>query len=178
MNSETQKTNIASILKKSVPWIITILIIGGIVFVIKAPNKKAAVAVGDSYPSLGQEHIDVGAKHIAYNSNPPTSGPHYAVPAKWGLYQNEIADETLVHNLEHGGIWISYKDLDKETISKIETLAKAHTYKIIVTPRAGNDAKIVLASWTRLVKLDKFDEDTILNFIKSNLNKSPEPNAD
>ena len=178
MNPETKTSNIGLILKKSIPWIITILIIWGIVFVIKAPNKKATVAIGDSYPSLGQDHIDVGTKHVAYNSNPPTSGPHYATPAKWGLYQNEIADETMIHNLEHGGIWISYKDVDADTISKIESLAKAHTYKIIVTPRANNDAKIVLASWTRLMKLDKFDEDTILNFIKSNLNKSPEPNAD
>lgn len=33
------------------------------------------------------------------------------------------------------------------------------------------------ASWTRLEKLDSYDEGKILGFIKANKNKSPEPIA-
>ncbi len=133
--------------------------------------------LGESFANQGQEHIAVGAAHPPYNSNPPTSGWHYLQPATWGIYQSELPDETLVHNLEHGGIWISYSHIDRATKQKIETLAKQYPDKLIVTPRGKDDAKIVLASWRRLLKLESFDEDTVVSFIRSHKNRAPEPNA-
>src|SRR5581483_2784265 len=59
----------------------------------------------------GQEHIARNAAHVAYNSIPPTSGPHYndaGAPTPWGIYQDPIQNEVQVHNLEHGGIVIQY----------------------------------------------------------------------
>src|SRR3989344_2756284 len=120
--------------------------------------------------------VAVGASHEAYNSNPPTSGPHYEQPSRWGVSQAELPDEQLIHNLEHGGIWISYVGIDDSTIAALEKIAKSQS-KVIVEPRAKNDAPIVLASWERLLKLEKFDEQIILDFIKSNKNRSPEPFA-
>jgi len=133
--------------------------------------------LGQAFPNQGQEHIAIGARHPPYNSNPPTSGPHYLQPAAWGIYQDELPDEELIHNLEHGGIWISYNDIDQTTKQRIEALANLHPDKLIVTPRASDDAKIVLASWRRLLKLDTFDEETVISFIKTNKNRSPEPAA-
>jgi hypothetical protein len=46
-----------------------------------------------------------------------------------------------------------------------------------VTPRSRNDAQIVLTSWRRILKLDNFDRDTIVDFISRNKNQSPEPLA-
>ena len=133
--------------------------------------------VGQAFPNQGQEHIAVGAAHLPYNSNPPTSGPHYLNPAAWGIYQAGLPDEVLIHNLEHGGIWISYNNIDRTTKQRIEALAKEHPDKMIVTPRALDDAKIVLASWRHLLKLDTFDEETVISFIKANKNRAPEPNV-
>ena len=65
-----------------------------------------------AYPDLGQEHIPVGAEHPPYNSNPPSSGWHYAETAKLGFYdvdESTPADENLIHNLEHGEIWVAYR---------------------------------------------------------------------
>lgn len=171
------------------------LIIGGIaaaviglgilLFVQDAKNRKFTVEernseiapVGEEFSNLGQTHINSGEEHGSYNSNPPTSGGHLAQPAKWGVYQNELPDEQLIHNLEHGGIWISYKDIDQETKAKLETIGKANPGSVIVTPRAANDAPIALAAWTRLEKLQTYDETKILEFIRANKNKSPEPIA-
>ena len=132
---------------------------------------------GEEFAIQGREHIAIGATHAPYNSNPPTSGWHYAGPASWGMYQTELPDEQVIHNLEHGGIWISYKDLDTDTTAKLEDLARRFPNSVIITPRVSNDSKIVLASWGRLEKLEAFDEVKILAFIKSNKNKSPEPIA-
>lgn len=131
---------------------------------------------GTTFAIQGQTHIDVGAEHPAYNSNPPTSGWHYIQPAPWGPYQNELPDEQLIHNLEHGGIWISYKNVDQQTKDALEKIAGRES-KVVVGPRSKNSAPIVLASWGRLLELQSFDEKIVRDFIKANRNRSPEPYA-
>jgi hypothetical protein len=165
--------------------LIVVIGLGALLFVQDAQLQNLVVSgdvslerVGQEFPEISREHIEVGASHEPYNSNPPTSGPHYAQPADWGLYNQPLADEQLVHNLEHGGIWISYKtSIDAETKSKLAQIAKANPGSVIMTPRDTNDSPIVLASWTRLEKMDVYDEARILNFMKANKNKSPEPLA-
>lgn len=131
---------------------------------------------GAEQPDGGRTHIPVGSKHDAYFSNPPTSGSHYEQPAAWGVYDHSLQDEQLIHNLEHGGIWISYKpDIDPETKAKLEDLGRQYPQAVIVTPRQSNPHAIEVASWRRLMDLDSFDRDKILDFIKRNKNQSPEP---
>ena len=65
---------------------------------------------GERVPGQGTTHIQIGQSHPAYNSNPPTSGWHPPQTVQWGLPRTEIPDEFAVHNLEHGGTWITYQD--------------------------------------------------------------------
>lgn len=147
----------------------------GIFYIATLPARPMP---GAAVPILGRDHIQVGATHSEYNSNPPTSGSHYADPAAWGVYQNELPDEQLIHNLEHGGIWISYKpDIDPSTKSQLESIGKKYPGSVVVTPRVKNDSVIALASWGRLEKLESFDEAKIVDFVGANRNKSPEPLA-
>lgn len=154
--------------------VIVIAAIGGLIFwtVISDQGRP-----GQTVAIQGREHIPIGSSHPAYNSNPPASGWHYAEPAEWGFYGRELADEQLIHNLEHGGIWIAYKDIDDESKSKLEALARRYSGSVIITLRPANDAKIAVASWGRLEKMDGLDEERIVKFIKANKNKSPEPLA-
>lgn len=62
---------------------------------------------GESFSDLGREHITDIAE-FKYNSNPPTSGSHFPVWAKKGVYDRAISDGYLIHSLEHGYIVISY----------------------------------------------------------------------
>lgn len=64
---------------------------------------------------MGNNHV-VDLTGITYNSNPPTSGPHFPVWAKGGVYDRVISDGHLIHSLEHGYIVISY-DCEKEVSS-------------------------------------------------------------
>ncbi|HQU09425.1 MAG TPA: DUF3105 domain-containing protein [Opitutales bacterium] len=163
--------------KKITIWTIVVLVIVGSVYglyyLASQPEKPRP---GETFSILGQEHISVGASHPAYNSNPPTSGWHYVEEATWGVHQTELPDEQLIHNLEHGGIWISYLGVDDPTKSALEKIAKSQS-KVVIEPRAKNDSPIILASWGRLLKLEKFDEQSVLDFIKANRNQSPEPFA-
>lgn len=132
---------------------------------------------GTAYEIQPSEHIQPGGDHPSYNSNPPTSGWHYPQQADWGFYTEELSDERLVHNIEHGGIWISYLDVSEETRSRLEDLAAEYPRSVIVTKRSANDAPIAVASWGRLMELQSFDRSRIVEFIEQNRNHSPEPSA-
>lgn len=67
-----------------------------------------------SKPLPGEQVEDIGRDHvqdifgIEYNSTPPTSGKHFPMWAKKGMYDLLISDGYLIHSLEHGYVVISY----------------------------------------------------------------------
>ena len=127
------------------------------------------------YPIQGRDHIGLGQLHPAYNSNPPTSGWHYPAPADWGFYNEELPDELLVHNLEHGGIWLSYRSAeDTELINQLAALIKRYRSKVIITRRSRNDTPLAVAAWGHLMKLDHYDNAAIVTFINRFKNQGPE----
>ena len=142
-------------------------------------GRKIEAPPGERVREVGNPHIPVGTKGTGYSSNPPTSGEHYGSEAKWDVYTQPVPDELVIHNLEHGGIWISYKDPnDTELAAKLAQVARRYSTKVIVTPRPQNDTPIAVAAWGRLLKLQTFDEQKIVAFINAYRGKvGPEPNA-
>lgn len=100
-----EKQSPDQLLKWGTYAVVILIIAGGLFFIVR---QLTAPMPGTAYQIQGREHITVGASHLPYNSNPPTSGPHYDNAAPWGIYDHELPDEQLIHNLEHGGVWISY----------------------------------------------------------------------
>lgn len=161
-------------------WIAGIMVmIGGLIgwSIYAARAKQKYLAETYQHPAnQGQEHVPL-SHTFAYNSNPPTSGPHFGTPADWGVYDKELSDLVLIHNLEHGGIWISYKPGISEDIrKKLEGFYTTWGRKIIVTPRAKNDRDIAIAAWMWLDTFDVSDysDDRVDTFIKAFRNKGPE----
>lgn len=133
-------------------------------------------------PKTGQQHIEVGEQHLPYSSNPPASGPHYNKPGEGPLeckfFDSEVKDEGAIHNLEHGAIWITYKNNDAELKKNLRKIVDDNS-KVIISYRPANDSALVVASWGRLLKLDSFDQKKIDQFIKlyKNGSDAPEPLA-
>lgn len=126
------------------------------------------------FASQGREHINVNDPHDPYNSNPPTSGPH-ASPVSAGVYTRALPDENLIHNLEHGHIWLSYRDADDdEALSMLRSIQAEVPGLVVVTYRPENDARVAAAAWTRLLNLDELNRDEILAFIVRHANNAPE----
>lgn len=84
---------------------------------------------GTKIDDLGRSHI-TNIEGVTYNSNPPTSGPHFPVWAKRGVYDRVLSDGHLIHSLEHGYIVISYncgKEISNASVQEATDSAKPLT---------------------------------------------------
>ena len=73
-------------------------------------------------PIVGALHIPDDQSFAEYNSVPPTSGSHWDRPARCGSYDDELPDERVVHNLEHGQVVISYNLPLAEDVQELKQL--------------------------------------------------------
>jgi hypothetical protein len=156
-----------------------------------AADGSLSTPVGEAMAILPAEHVEPGTDPGPYNSDPPTSGRHYAAEYDAGFYEetspeaSEVYPEGyLVHNLEHGYVIFWYnctlldetgcailKDQIKQVMSAFENL------KVIAFPRASIDMPLVMTSWGRIERFAAFDPELAAAFIRGNRNKAPEPNA-
>src|SRR5262245_35382802 len=139
---------------------------------------RGASAQGTQYPNQGQEHVQPGQPHTAYNSNPPTSGPHYPDPLRWGVYDTPQPDEALVHNLEHGGIVVAYNCPDgcPALAQQLKDLVGQYRSKVVLVPRRNRDVpyRITLTAWTWLDGFDDVDAARIQAFVAAHRDRGPE----
>jgi len=149
------------------------------------------VRPGSSVPVMATtQHIEIDEQHEPYNSDPPTSGSHYAQPAEAGFYDVALPDEQLVHNLEHGYVVIwynctgleetvceSFKEKIRGVMGQAGTVGLSSSKKLIAVPRLSLPGSIAATTWGRLYQPETFDPDELLAFIKEFRNKAPEPNA-
>lgn len=153
-------------------------------FVVDTPGtplpaqSPGAKLPGEKIPDLGRKHVPE-TETISYNSNPPTSGSHYDTPAPWGIQIQPPKDEALVHNLEHGGIVISYnpdqvkEEELKQLRSQVRELSKTNP-RLVLTPRSSLDTPIALTAWTYLQKLDRYDPAAVQAFYEAHIARGPE----
>ncbi|HEX6569536.1 MAG TPA: DUF3105 domain-containing protein [Acidimicrobiales bacterium] len=117
---------------------------------------------------------------LTYDLTPPVGGEHFPVPATCGFYDSDVPpDEMLVHDLEHGGIWVAFDpDLDDAQIAALSQLV-AQQAKVVATPRDGLDSPVVVSAWARQLPLDRADDPRLQQFIDMYRNSAnaPEPQA-
>lgn len=124
-------------------------------------------APGEFVPSQGNAHIPTAdTPHQPYASDPPTSGPHLAYIAPWGIHTRPIPRELQVHNLEDGGAIVSYRpECGDAVLEPLRGIVLRYRDHVILAPHPGLDRCIALTAWTRIDKLDAVDEGRIVRFI-------------
>jgi hypothetical protein len=160
-----------------------------ILWALIAPSLRPTL--GEAAPELPADHVVVGSDPGPYNTDPPTSGPHYGSELDAGFYDqsdlNEIGpypEGYLLHNLEHGYVilWYNCDLLDADECGELkdqiqEVLRRNRNNKVIGFPRNSIEFPVVMTSWTRILEFDEFDTDLANQFVRNNRNKAPEPNA-
>jgi Protein of unknown function (DUF3105) len=131
--------------------------------------QKMRPAPGDLVPDLGNDHIATPeTPHVPYNSVPPTSGPHLPNIAPWGVWDRPIPRELQVHNLEDGGVVINYNpDCADRAAEPLKQVVKRYADHVLLSPYPGLDRCIALTAWTRIDKLEAFDEGRVVRFIEA-----------
>lgn len=136
---------------------------------LKGGGQPSKGEPGMAVPILGNQHIQPGEAHIPYNSDPPTSGPHYTYLARWGVHNVSVPEELQLHNLEDGGIIIQYncaglENTCEELVGNLSRIVERYD-KIILAPYPNMDSVIALTAWGRIDKFNEFDEERIVRFI-------------
>lgn len=150
--------------------------------------QSAKPAVGEEVPVMTDtSHLETNSNPGTYNSDPPTSGPHYAQEAEAGFFDSNIYTYPagyLVHNLEHGYVifWYNCDLLDEAGCSNLKSQIRSVMdelggVKMIAYPWDSIDVPLVMTSWGRLQRFDTFDATQARAFYRANLNQAPEPNA-
>lgn len=163
--------------------LVSVLIIAGATILLTGQSQKEQEKLGKplsgtEVPIQGAGHVPDGTQ-IQYNSNPPTSGPHYNNPQPAGIYDNPVPDGNLVHSMEHGAGILWYRpDLSKDTLEALkQVFDSANVSKKIMVPRSSLDVQVALTSWGRLLKIEQFeasDSAKIKQFLETNEDRGPE----
>ena len=162
--------------------LIVIMVAAGLVFSRGGGSVPGEQQFPNQVPAPGNPHIvNPTDAHPAYNSNPPTSGWHTGGNiGPWGVTTQPLPDEITLHNLEHGGVIIHYREgLDQATVDQLTTLTRQLQQQspcVLMLPRPADklDKPIAVTAWTWLVKLDAFDANTITSFFRKHVNQGPE----
>jgi hypothetical protein len=147
----------------------TVLVVGAVVVAVVVgyfAYRAAADLPGTKMPDQGNLHIATeNTAHEAYNSDPPTSGPHLPYIAPWGIHTRPISRELQVHNLEDGGVMVQYSCDCPAEIAKLRDIVAKHDRFVILAPYPGMKSRFALTAWTRIETMDALDEGRVRRFI-------------
>jgi Protein of unknown function (DUF3105) len=95
-----------------------------------------------------QDHTTSPDERVDYDTNPPSTGRHYQVPAEDGAYSDAPTDEELVHGLEHGRVIIWFKPgLPSEERANLKALYDEDTYQMFLVPRSDMPYAVAATAW-------------------------------
>ena len=117
-----------------------------------AQTMRDAGCTFNRYPGLknNSNHTDVPTPEtkVKWNSNPPTSGPHFGQWALWGAYDRPVPLTMSTHNLEHGGIVMHYgPKVPQAAVEKLREFYRDDPNAMLLAPLPTMGIKIVLAAW-------------------------------
>jgi hypothetical protein len=162
--------------------LIAVGVVAGLVFVTGA----ALPEVGEAAPLEGGVgvHLEEGAA-LPQRNRPPSSGPHYAARAPYGVSATPVPPGNWIHALEHGGTAVLFRCADEASCSAIAARVDAEVYrrarpgafgeaKLVGTPYQDMDTPFAAVAWGRILRLETLDAERILAFYDRYLDRGPE----
>ncbi len=122
-------------------------------------------------PEDPQSGLHVIGDEVAYSSDPPTSGPHWAVDAPTGLQDAPLPLPLQVRVLESGGAVV--QTADPAAMAELAPLA---TDWLVVAPGPDDlDALVMATAWTWRLECSAVDLDAITAFAEQRRQAAPGP---
>lgn len=129
----------------------------------------------------GWAHVAEGT-NVAYRSNPPASGPHYPIWARYQAYTAAVARPYWVHNLEHGAIVLVHRpDASAALVSTLTDTFRAlpndsqcgHA-RALLSPDPLLTRPVAVIAANFVLEGDCVSPDAIRRFTLAHRNQAPE----
>jgi hypothetical protein len=173
-----------------------VLIAAVAAFVVATASASASETLRDAgctfqtIQAQGRNHIAEPDEDFDYNTDPPTSGPHFASPPPVSVYEEPVEQFRLIHDLEHGAIVIQYgDDVTDQTVTQLLDWWRDDPNGVVIAPYPKLGNQIALAAWNAdpseqeegqdpgrgiLAKCPRFDEEAFDAFKDEYAFKGPE----
>ncbi len=105
------------------------------------PDRREVVKTYDVGPS--NVHTEGG---VDYAQSPPVGGKHNPTCQNCGFYEEPVRNETAVHSLEHGAVWITYQpDFPQDEVERLRDLAQSNAY-VLISPYPDLNSPVVASA--------------------------------
>jgi hypothetical protein len=154
------------------------------------PDASCLVEI-DEPPLLPGVHVPIGTD-IQWDSNPPSSGPHYPIWAAYQAYTSPVPRGYYVHNEEHGAVVFLYNcdagcpavvaglQAASDAIPDDPVCASAEAgvrVRTVITPDPLIDVPVAAAAWGWVYKAQCLDAPTLRDFALQHYANAPEVNC-
>ena len=162
--------------------VIVLFVAGFIALAVVDARQQSAGGAPDDVKTYG---VGPAGQHtsgdVNYEQSPPAGGEHNPVWQNCGYYDEPVRDETAVHSLEHGAVWITYSpDLPRDQVTELKNIAEDRSY-ILVSPYPDlpSETPAVASAWGKQVGLDGAEDPDLESFIQAYRQgpQTPEPGA-
>jgi len=142
-----------------------------------------------SPPLLPGLHVAIGSD-IQWDSNPPSSGPHYPIWAAYQAYDTPVPRGYYVHDLEHGAIVFLFNCGDAGCPNVVAAFHEASDslpddplctmagegvrVRTVITPDPLLDVPVAAAAWGWTYKADCVDLPSLEAFAVAHYGQGPE----
>jgi hypothetical protein len=131
-------------------------------------------------------HVPIGSS-IQWSTNPPATGMHYPMWARWGRHYTALDRGFWVHNAEHGGVVMLYNcpggcpDVESQLIGAARSFAGdrgcaapvRNRLLIVADPLLPPDVQVAAVAWDAIYTASCFDP-YLLTFTREHYNHAPE----
>jgi hypothetical protein len=153
------------------------------------PEASCFVEI-DSPPLMGAEHVPIGTD-VQWDSNPPSSGPHFPVWAAYEAYTSPVPRGYYVHDEEHGGVILLYTCATSggcpEVAAALQSVSDALPddplcaqagqgvrVRTVITPDPLLDVPVAAAAWGWVYRADCVDVPSLTQFALAHYGQGPE----
>lgn len=160
-------------------WTISTVVVIGLAALIIASRRGGTAGVASGVMRFSVPSRFHTQDKVSYSQTPPIGGDHAPVWQNCGFYNFEVTNETAVHSLEHGAVWITYRaSLAGDQIDALRRLARSQTF-VLVSPFPNLPAPVVASAWGVQLRLDSATDPRLGEFVRAYRlgPATPEPGA-
>ncbi|KRA37260.1 hypothetical protein ASD81_00505 [Nocardioides sp. Root614] len=135
------------------------------------------LAAVQEFDGLTNQHLAPG-ESIEYPQSPSVGGDHAPYWLECGVYDEPVPEVNVVHDLEHGTTWITYRP-DRVDADGVQRLRDELPDNGILSPYPGQEAPVVITVWGRQLDLIGPEDPRIRLFVMKYAagDTAPEPFA-